>query len=165
MGERGAATGTGRAADLHVVRMLELPVALHQEALEHLDELQREFVYIAIEPGDVPTRMLELGRRIRDGFEPYARGPREALEAAVTAGAAVVDVEYRVPSRAGAVGRASNAMLDEVDEFCAQGGMLTLAPSPEVRAYRRWFFGQFEAQVAGEPPTPWPEWARAHPAG
>lgn len=165
MSERGGGTGSGHPGDLHVVRLLELPLPLHQRTVQHLDELQREFVYIAVEPGDVPTRMLELGRRIRGDFEPFARGPRAALAAAVQAGTPEIDLEYRVPAAAAAAGRAVNDMLDEVDEFCERGGMLTLAPAPEVLAYRRWFFGQFAVQIGGDPPTPWPAWATAHLTG
>lgn len=164
MGERDDVDGGEAVAaggGLHAVRLLGLPVPLHQRAVEHLEELQREFVYIAVEPGGVPARMLELGRRIRAGAAPFTRAPEEALEAAIVAGAPEVDLEYRVPDGAAAVARAANAMLDEVDGFCARGGMLTLAAAPDVLAYRRWFFGQFEAQIGGDDPVPWPAFAAA----
>jgi len=165
MDERTGGSGQVDVGVLLDVRLVSLPVALHQRATQHLDELQREFVYIAVEPGGVPARMLDLGRRVRSQFEPFARGPQQTLEAAIGAGTPAIDLVYRVPAQAAAVGRAANAMLDEVDEFCAQGGMLTLAPAPEVLAYRRWFFGEFEAQIEGSAPTPWPVWAGRHLAG
>jgi hypothetical protein len=54
-------------------------------------------------------------------------------------------------------------MLDEVDEFCRQGKhLLTLATPPELVAYRRWYLGEFIAQLAGRPATPWPDYAAAN---
>lgn len=49
-------------------------------------------------------------------------------------------------------------MLDEADEFCRSGNhLLTLATPPELLAFRRWYLGEFNAQLQGQSPLPWPE--------
>ncbi|MDP9441273.1 MAG: hypothetical protein M3P34_03640 [Actinomycetota bacterium] len=49
-------------------------------------------------------------------------------------------------------------MLDEPDEFCRSGNqLLTLATPPELLAFRRWYLREFNAQLQGQPPLPWPE--------
>ena len=51
-------------------------------------------------------------------------------------------------------------ILREVDDYCRTGTeLLTLAPSPDVVAYREWVTSQVLGQARGEPPTPWPVFA------
>jgi hypothetical protein len=47
-------------------------------------------------------------------------------------------------------------MLDETDEFCREGALLTLAPPEDVVAFRRWYLAELVEQVAGRPAQPWP---------
>ncbi len=50
-------------------------------------------------------------------------------------------------------------MLDEADAYCRQGShLLTLQTPPDQRAFRTWFLAEFLSQLAGGPPTPWPEY-------
>lgn len=142
------------------VRLLALPVPLHFRASQHLDELQRELLYVAAEPGTVPVRLSELSHHITTRFADFIGGPRTELEAARDAGLQVLDVVYRLPPEAALVARQANDMLDEVHDYCREGGLLALAAEPEVVSYRRWFFGQFSAQLEGAPPVPWPDWPR-----
>ena len=147
------------SADLVEVRFVELPVRLHLQAAQHLDELQRELTYVAAEPGSAPARLAELSARITTEFGAFAGGPRAEIRAAVAAGRAAIDVSFRLPPSAGSAAVLANAMLDEVEDHCRQGGLLALAAPAEVSAYRRWFFSEFTSQVGGAPPCPWPEWA------
>ena len=91
-------------------------------------------------PGSGPARLAELGARITTEFGAFAGGPRAEIRAAVAAGRAAVDVSFRLPSSAGDAAVLANAMLDEVEDHCRQGGLLALAAPAEVSAYRRWFF-------------------------
>jgi hypothetical protein len=63
---------------------------------------------------------------------------------------------YRVPLAAGEACVELNAMLDEADEFCREGDLLTLATPADQVAFRRWFLGEFVEQLGGGAPTPWP---------
>ena len=146
------------SADLVDVHLVGLPVRLHLAGAQHLDELRRELTYVAADPGSAPVRLRELGARITAEFGAFTEGPRARLQAAVDEGRASVDVSYRLPPHAGEAARAADDMLDEVEAFCREGGLLALAATPEVLSYRRWFFSQFTTQCAGEPPCPWPAW-------
>lgn len=46
-------------------------------------------------------------------------------------------------------------LLDEADEFCCAGDLLTLATQPEGRAFRRWYLDEFRRQIDGHLPRPW----------
>jgi hypothetical protein len=48
------------------------------------------------------------------------------------------------------------ALLEQADVFCEEQRLLTLAPSPQQQAVRRWYHGEFARQGRGEPPVPWP---------
>jgi hypothetical protein len=146
------------SAELVEVRLVELPVRLHLQASQHLDELRRELSYVAVEPGSAPVRLGRLSARIDAEFGAFTDGPRQELRAAVAAGLPTVDVAFRLPRHAGEEAAAADAMLDEVEVFCREGGLLALAASAEVLAYRRWFFSEFTTQCAGEPPCPWSLW-------
>lgn len=145
--------------ELTEVHLIDLPVQLHFRTVQQIDEVQRELLYIASEPGTVPVRLRELSHHITTRFGPFAGGPRNELLAALAAGHERVHVTYRMPREVGAAARAANDMLDEVDEFCRSGGMLALAAPDEVWSYRRWFLSQFALQIDGAAPCPWPAWA------
>ena len=57
-------------------------------------------------------------------------------------------------------------LLDFADEFCQRERMLSLARTPEQRAFQTWFLTEFAHQRAGQEPTPWqeppPSGLRAH---
>ena len=82
-------------------------------------------------------------------------GLNAAIDRAARAGEPSIDLTYHVPE---AWAQACVVILDlmaEVDAWCRQGSLLTLAPPDDVVAYRRWVFGEFIRQVAGEPARPW----------
>lgn len=47
------------------------------------------------------------------------------------------------------------SLLDEADEFCRAGDLLTLAATGEGVAFRRWFLHEFVRQIDGRPPRAW----------
>ena len=144
--------------ELIVVRLLELPVALHYRTTQHIDDLQREFSYITAEPGSVPQRLLALAQQLGADFGRFGEGPNATLRAAATAGAEAVDILYPLPAPAAVAARTADQMLDEADEFCRSGELLTVAAEEDTLSYRRWFFGEVADQIEGKPPCPWPQW-------
>lgn len=60
-----------------------------------------------------------------------------------------------MPPVAGTAAQLFLRTMDETDEWCKRGELLTLASPPDQRALRRWFFGEIERQVRGAPPLPW----------
>jgi anti-anti-sigma factor len=48
-------------------------------------------------------------------------------------------------------------MLDEVDDYCRDGDLVSLVTPPEAVAYRRWFLDEFIRQLRDDAdPRPWP---------
>jgi hypothetical protein len=127
-----------------------------QRSAEHNDELLREFALIREEgPDHVPARLLALTGELNARFGAFSEGPRKAMEDALARGDTELDLQYQVPAEAGAAARQLGALLEEADDFCRAGDLLTLATSAEGRAFRRWFLDEFELQIQGHPPRPW----------
>ena len=153
------------SGELISVRLLNFPLELYRQASEHQDELEREFTLLqhasSEDDTSVPRRLRLLIDELHDRFGAFSAGPRSALAMALDRGEESMDVEYRVPpaARDGAVALA--ALLDEADDFCRRGThLLTLATPPGPLALRRWYLGQFVAQIDGGEPTPWDQWER-----
>ena len=149
--------------ELVVVRLERLPVDLMREASEHQDELRREFSLMqhasSDDEGYVPRRLLRLVDSLQLHFAAFSDEPRADLAEALERGDESIDLEYRVPPQAREACIALGELLDEADEFCRRGDhLLTLATAADPLALRRWFLGEFVAQIDGRDPTPWDEW-------
>lgn len=144
------------------VQLLGLPLRLHADAQQHSDELMREFAHIAHSGPDtterIPNRLLDLVNRARAQYGPFTGPAAEQMDAARASGADSIDLTYRIPPAAADVARQLSDQLDEADEFCRNGDLLTLATPSELVRYRHWFLEEFERQVAGQPPIPWDEY-------
>jgi len=141
---------------LVTVRIVGLPLDVYARASEHNDELLREFALIREENSDhVPSRLLALIEELDARFGKFTEGPTLAIQAALDRGDADLDLSYEVPPEAAAAARRLGTLLDEADEFCRSGELLTLATLPESVTFRRWFLDEFVLQVNGRPPRPW----------
>ena len=145
------------------VRLVDIPVDVHRAVTEHQEELRSEFQLIGLGSAqgevDVPKRLFELIDELNDRFEEASTPQRVILDEAMARGDAVIpELRYVLPRGVDEGSAALSRMLDECDDFCRRGeGLLTLATPPEAVAYRRWFLGEFVAQVRGADPLPWPE--------
>lgn len=152
------------SGDVREVRLVGFPLRLYERAAEHHAELMREFQLLAIDPPagqDVSRRLIGLIEELAQTYAGDAEVPSAAREAALLRGEESVDLTYRVPASAAGACQRLDAMLDEAEEFCRADRLLTLAAPEEVAALRRWYLGEFVAQIGGAPPTPWPEFATA----
>jgi hypothetical protein len=92
---------------------------------------------------------------LRQGGEVLA--PEAVIDAAEARGDVRVDIELRVPrSMIGDVVELQRT-LDAADELCGEGHMLTIAPAPEISAFRRWYLDEVVRQLGDASPTPWSE--------
>ncbi|MEX2659958.1 MAG: hypothetical protein WD232_09685 [Acidimicrobiales bacterium] len=152
----------GRTEGLVDVHLLGLPLAIHQAAEEHRDELRREFALLRLQDADlsaadVPVRLLDLMDSLEARFSRFAESTRLEIEEAVERGEETVDVVFRVPSGVKSGITQLGQLLDEADDYCRRGGsLLTLQAPPEALAYRRWYLDQFIRQIDGDPAIPWP---------
>lgn len=144
------------------ITLLEAPVQEMIRTAAHYDALYREFrLILELDPSHlqaVPGRLLSLIDGLGTSFLGFGRSAEEAWETAVDESREAVDLHFRFPAEAGHAVVRYNELLDEADEYCQQADFLTIAPSDESLAVRRWAFGQVARQCHGEPPTPWPQW-------
>jgi hypothetical protein len=73
----------------------------------------------------------------------------------VRQGLETVDLVYRVRPGAAEGGRQLEALMTEADEFCRSARLITLARTPVMVRFARWYLGQFIEQVGGRPATRW----------
>ena len=143
-------------SELVTVRILGMPLVVMQRSAEHSDELLREFALIREEGSDhVPARLLALIDELQGRFGSFSEGPRQAMQDAMDRGDETIDLSYDVPPAVAAAARQLGDLLDEADEFCRAGDLLTLATQPEAVVFRHWYLEEFQRQVDGEPPRPW----------
>lgn len=150
------------SSDLVEVRILGVPVVVHAQTAEHHDELLREFQLLLAsaatdDNGSRPARVIALAASLRHQFGTLSAAQAEELDAARDAGVATTDLVYRLPAAAAPAAARYNELLDEADEYCRQGRLMTMAAPVVVLAYRRWLLNEFVAQIGGHAPTPWPE--------
>jgi hypothetical protein len=69
-----------------------------------------------------------------------------------------VQFDVVVPSEIARGAPEFGALLDEVDEYCHAGDLLTLETKPDARAFRWWYLGEFSRQLDGAAPTTWRDW-------
>ena len=152
--ERLAAVGD--PGDRLTVRLLGMPAQIFAHYRIWYEELRRELRLLALNHGsDYPLaqQLSELTLQVEQERR-QARGV-DRLDAAIAGGEERVDLEYHVPPSAPATMGRLFQLLEEVDVFCQEQRLLTLAPSAQQLALRAWYLGEFTRQAAGEPPTPW----------
>ena len=149
--------GDGQSPELMTVRLLGMPALVFQAYRGWYAEIRRELRLLAFAHGaDYPIAMelaeltlqVEQERRTAQGIEK--------LDAAIQAGLDRVDLEYHAPRSAAETMTRLADLLDEVDDFCREHRLLTMAASPQQVRLRRWYTGEFARQAAGLPPLPWP---------
>jgi hypothetical protein len=144
------------------VRFVGVPVDGYLELQAYNDALFRELELISIElEGDgaaglaAPLADLvdQLYRRFRGQRDSY----RDVVAAAQARGQPTVELETTLPPAAAAGARSYLALLEQADELCRSGLLLTPEPPADVRRLRRWFVEETVAQlVDGASPTPPP---------
>jgi hypothetical protein len=153
-------------ARTHSIRLQEFPVELFFESRCHNEALLREFMFISatdVTEADVPTRLLTLGRQLRDRFFGLNATLEEQLDAARARGDDVVDLEVRVAAAGREAAITLGALFDEADAYCRSGDLLTLAESEDVRDFRTWYIEEVVRQLDGGPPTAWTDWRARRP--
>jgi hypothetical protein len=70
-------------------------------------------------------------------------------------GRATVDLSIPIIPKNEPLVRAWQDMMRQVDQFCVDQELLTLARPVELQQLSEWVFGEFIRQLHGEPPRPW----------
>lgn len=152
--------------------LVGVPVPIMLKAQAAYDELFREFRFViegdpAGSSAAIHGRLIALVDELGTRFQGFTAGAEEEWHRALESGAQTVDLYFELPADIGPVCERYDELLDEADEFCRAGALMTLAATPEVRAVRQWLLKEFVRQTAHEPPLPWlssPQARRLGPA-
>ncbi len=150
-------TGADEPAELVTVQLVGMPARVFGGFRVWYAEIRRELRLLAFShAADYPvaTELAEITLQVEQERR-MARGI-EALDAALEAGVERVDLTYLVPPSAPTTMARLAVLLDQVDEFCREHRLLTMAASPQQVQLRRWYTGEFARQATGLPPLPWP---------
>ena len=149
------------APDLVDVVMLGLPVEQFRRTQQYHDALLRELALIAVEADEgiasAPRRLVALVNELGRQYGGFSVGPEAQLLDALERQVASVDVSYRVPRDVAEASIELGRLLDEADEYCRHGDLLTLAAPDDVVAFRRRYLEEFVRQIGGAAPRAWPE--------
>jgi hypothetical protein len=118
----------------------------------------REFAIIAFgggEQADVPKRLVEIATILDEHYSGLNQAADDALYEAAARKAEYIDLVLTVPPRVKGDTLDLAPLLLEVDEYCRNGGLLTLAPTAEMRSFWTWFLSEFVRQADGLPPRSW----------
>ena len=143
---------------MFVIELRDLPLAVLNRATDHNLTLMRELalVHTADETGTAPARLLWLSQHLDEQYAAFNAQPRETLQQAIEGDVAHIDMRYEVPAHAADAAAELGAALDEVDEYCRQGDLLTLVTPHDALVFRRWLLGEFVDQIRdGADPRPW----------
>jgi hypothetical protein len=155
LGRYGPSAGAG---ELIQVDLLGVPVRVLAASREHHDGLMREFRLLALSDRpdrDLPARLVELTRMLGKQYAAARSRPDEDFERAMLQGLDAVDLVYQVPPAAADAAGQLEGLMSEADEFCRSAQLITLARTPAMIRFGRWYVSQFRDQVAGRPATRW----------
>ncbi len=146
--------------DIVAVRLINFPLLVHERARQHSEAMRREFQLIfgqaSSDPMSVPSRLLDLSRALSSRYEGITEEQELRMEQGLAAGLTTLDkFVIQAPVHAAEGARQLGEVLDEADEFCRRGELLTLATPPDLVAYRKWYLDNFVDQCTGGPPVPW----------
>jgi hypothetical protein len=147
--------------DLVDVVLIDLPVEQFRRSQQYHDALLRELALIdsgsSTEADSTPRRLIELVERVGRQYGGFSVEPQSQLREALERHVPRVDVSYRIPRSTAKASLELGRLLDEVDEYCRRGELLTTAAPDEVVAFRRRYLDEIVRQIGGAAPRPWPD--------
>ncbi|CAB4754305.1 unannotated protein [freshwater metagenome] len=144
-------------ADAVTAVVRDVPVEAFLEFGRHFRELRREVRLLSLAhesdyplAKDLSDLFGDLERQLRAGTDdaPVLRAQADGAER--------VDLDVVVSPAASRTVERFISLLDLADEFCRQQRLLSLARSPEQRAFQEWYLQELVRQSRGEPSLPAP---------
>jgi hypothetical protein len=148
---------SGDTAARRVV-LVDFPIRVAGRAYRHRESLLREFAIIAIgggEHADIPKRLVEIATILDEKYSGMNPEADDSIYEAAANKVEFLDLELVVPEHLKSDTLDLAPLLLEADEYCRSGGLLTLAPTDEMRAFWMWFLSEFVRQADGYPPRSW----------
>lgn len=147
----------GGQRGVRMVRLENVPVGSLVAIDRHVDDLLHEFRIIGsgmasgVLDADVPRRLASLIEEFCERFASERLTSRQLLDEAAARGDETVTIELPLPADAAPALQQYGDLLDQADEYCRKGALLTLAPPPELVELRRRLFDEVVRQLGGEP--------------
>ena len=139
-------------ADAVDVVLRNVPVRLLWECRFRVRDLRREMALLTLQhdaPSGVPHRLVQLAEEV-DRVNTAVLSHDDDFAQAVTDRDESVVLHYAVPRQVGTACAQLADMLDEVDEYCRDAKLLTLAAPAEESRLRHWFLYEFARQADGQ---------------
>ena len=154
----GVVTGetvTGGGRRIHFVGV---PVALILESTRQLSDLQREMQVMAMGRTAPPEieQVVQAGRPWVTDIDLWTDADRRLAERAAARGEATIDFDLVVPADVASRIEGISRWLLRTASAVTRRHLLTLPPSEEVTALRRWYRREILSQMAGRSPQPCP---------
>jgi hypothetical protein len=156
--------------DKVTVVLRDTPIEVLTRANEHQAELIREFTLLAMgavteqSGSPVPVGLDALIHELEARDPDAETMARRQQDAAISRGEVSVTLTVDVPVSAARAALRLRDALDQADEFCRSGELLTLAPQTDIVALRDWYLEEFDRQINGEQPLSWPDYLATHSA-
>ena len=138
----------------------DFPVRIWHRQFEHTQGLLREFqLLVSARPSgagdDVPARLLEMAALFISRYGGMMDELTAQRMAAFEAGLVKFDSVVPLPAETLDIIPRAVGMIREVDDYCREGNLLSLATPPDVAALQKWTTTELVAQFQGATPTPW----------
>jgi hypothetical protein len=147
----------GNGAAVRPVRLEHLSVSHLVATRRHLDDLLQEFRLIGsgMETGildvEVPRRLVALAEALNQRYESERLINRQMVDAAIERGDETVTLELLVPVDAAGLIEEYRDLLEQADEYCRRGALLTLELPREMAEFRRQVFDDLLRQLRPDP--------------
>jgi anti-sigma regulatory factor (Ser/Thr protein kinase) len=137
------------------VRFPGVPVDGYLDLQAHNDALFRELELVSfqLEAGrdaDAPSPLADLVDQLYRRFRGQRDSYRDVVAAAKARGEPTVDLETTVSPDSAGPARSYLELLEQADELCRSGLLLTPEPPEHVKVLRRWFVEEMVAQLTGQ---------------
>jgi hypothetical protein len=140
--------------------LLNYPVALGGAQNERTNDLLREFQLMAA-GGDhehgLPAlvRLESLAKELTEKYGAQLAEPAAELQRALAAREPTTVLRYPLLSPTRAIILDYAHLMEDVDAYCRSASLITLQPSEQIYALRRWTVEEFVRQYDGLEPRPW----------
>jgi anti-sigma regulatory factor (Ser/Thr protein kinase) len=135
------------------VRFPGVPVDGYLDLQAHNDALFRELELVSIEleaGDDAPSPLADLVDQLYRRFRGQRDSYRDVVAAAKARGEPTVDLETTASPHSAGPARSYLELLEQADELCRSGLLLTPEPPEHVKVLRRWFVEEMVAQLTGQ---------------
>ena len=140
------------------VHLMGVPVRLLVESARQFADLQREMQVVGLDhngPKEL-VALAETSREISARIGTLRQAGSDVAEEALARGESVIDFDVVVPDDAVDAFDRLGSLIRRVGDALVRRHLLTMPPSDEVTAYRRWYRDEIAWQLMGRSPQPCP---------